>query len=395
MDLSAIIKAVPASRAERSGQTPFNLQPGDRLAGKVLQIESDGRVLIDLGESRVLARMGFAVQQGQTLKLTVVESGPLLHLRADLPTADLRQPMAFQANPAAALTADERRELIQTIEHLIPRLALQGARSDMTRSMANALQRIETVFDPLPMEKSAVEIAQWLRNALENHGGFFEKRLADIDKGVAMPRMSGGTPTVHEPETSVRVIITRDLKPQLIILKHFLEGGDASPAEELKLPAKQTALLRSSVEKMLHHVEQQQERAVARFGEGEPFQLLHHLLPMAQGQPPVRLKVYYPRKDGQGGSGASHRISLLLDMDRLGLVRGDIAKQADGLKVRFFVQDEGVGNYFKAQLGRIESALKGSFEQVRVDVSVSREAIARFHDEDIQVAASGLIDIKA
>ncbi len=390
-----IIKAEPVPRVDRGSQSPLDLQPGDKLTGKVVQSGNDGRVLIDLGGSRVLARVGFAVQQGQTLKFTVEESGLQLHFKVDLPADQARQSSASQANLPAALNSGEGRELIRTIEGILPRLAIQGAQSAMARTIFNALSQIKTAFDPLPVEKTTVEIAQWLRNAMENHGGLFEKRLADIEQGGPKPGMETMAAAGRESATSVRAVITRDVKPQLIILKNFLEGDDASQRLALKFADKETALLRDSVEKMLHHLEQQQERAVVRSRQGEPFQMFSHLLPMPEGRSSVQLKVYYPRKDGQGAADPSHRIALLLDMDRLGMVRGDIAKMADTLQIHFFVQDGGVRDYFKTQLGEIEAALTGSFDQVSVDVSVSKKKIAQFHHEDKQGTAPGRIDIKA
>ena len=69
MDISAIFKAVLAPDKERSAENFSTLKQGDKLIGRVLKLESDGRALIDLGSFRALAHTTVPVQVGQKLPL--------------------------------------------------------------------------------------------------------------------------------------------------------------------------------------------------------------------------------------------------------------------------------------------------------------------------------------
>ena len=59
MDLAGIIKAIVAHRTGQGDTTLTGLVPGDRLTGKVVRIENDGGVLMDLKGVRVSAQVGF------------------------------------------------------------------------------------------------------------------------------------------------------------------------------------------------------------------------------------------------------------------------------------------------------------------------------------------------
>ncbi len=393
MDLSAIIKAVLAPQAERSGASLGEFQPGDRLTGRVLQLESDGRVLVDLGKSKVLAQMNFAVRKGQTLRLAVIANGPPLHLQVDPPPVRPSGTAPLPANLPAALDTSERRQFLRTMETVIPRLLSAAQQSAPARTVRQALLQLKAAFDPLPLDRPVEAIAQWLKQSVENNGSLFEKRFAELASKAPAPETEA-LPAGRESEAAIRSLVTRDVKPNLMVLRQFLrEESEIRPAD-MHLGDGETDMLRRSVDKMLRHVEQQQERAVVRSREGEPLQMFGHVLPMGDDRPPVRLKIYYPRKTRTGDGEPAHRIALMLDLDRLGSVRGDIAAFNGLLQVRLWVQDQPVCDRFQARLEEIETALRGSFSQVRVDVAVSREQIAAFDDEDRRESMPGRIDIQ-
>jgi len=192
-----------------------------------------------------------------------------------------------------------------------------------------------------------------------------------------------------------KALITRDIKPQLMILKNFLtETGDLQETD-IQLAPKEIAFMRHSVERMLDHVVQQQDRAVARWEAGETQQVMVHLWPLQEQNVPVELKVYYPQKRGSGESSRQHHIALLLDMDRLGLVRVDLAMISGHLHISFFVGSETLKEHFQNEIQSVEEALAGTFEQFQVDIFVSQEKIAQFHEEDTKGATAGRVDIKA
>jgi tRNA G37 N-methylase Trm5 len=110
---------------------------------------------------------------------------------------------------------------------------------------------------------------------------------------------------------------------------------------------------------------------------------------------PVQLKVYYSKKGRQEGQQARQRIALLLQMDRLGMVRADIAALDGTLHVHFFVQDEATAQRFRKNIETVRRPLGADFDEVVVKVLVSRNKIAGFHDEEGHDETPGRIDLKA
>lgn len=190
------------------------------------------------------------------------------------------------------------------------------------------------------------------------------------------------------------VITARDIKAQLLILKSFLNENDDSQLAALKLDAKTAGNLLQSVERLLGHVEMQQERVVVRHESGGGQQVLVHLFALAGQQRPLQLKVYYPdKRRGAGGDTPCH-IALLLEMDRLGAVRADLALFAGQLQLHFFVGSDAVKRRFLEELHGLETALAPDFQSLRIDICVSREKISRFNQEDSDGLPAGRIDIK-
>ena len=65
------------------------------------------------------------------------------------------------------------------------------------------------------------------------------------------------------------------------------------------------------------------------------------------------------------------------------------------LHIGFFVASEALKAYFQKEIQSVETALAGKFQQLQLEVYVSREKIDRFYHEDLDATASGRIDINA
>ena len=395
MDLSALIKAVLAPmEPQLSGDALRDLKPGDKLAGRVLSIEGDGRALVDLGRLRVLAQMTFAVKAGEPLELQVVENGAVLHLRAErLQVATAKSPVPL-ADFFSVLTTGEQEQLLQLGERLTEPSGSGQPAEVLPREVLSAVSRIATVFESVALDQPADKIAEWIKNAVEDRGVLFEKHLADLVDETSS-RIPGETESGYEPSNRPDVLISRDIKPQLMILKEFLDPTSDSLGTASRLNSREIGFFRHCVEKLLNHVTQQQAHAVTRWESGAPQQVLVHLWPLQEMRAPVELKIYYPPKNRGGGDDRQHRIAILLDMNRLGPVRVDLNMIGGNLHIGFFVVSEAMKDCFQKELPAVEAALAGKFQQLRLDVFVSREKIERFHREDLDATATGRININA
>ncbi|MCJ8500557.1 flagellar hook-length control protein FliK [Desulfatitalea alkaliphila] len=437
---------VQAPGQRLAAEDAFNgLRVGDRLTGRVLQLEADGRVLIDLGRFRALARTTMPVQPGQVMSLKVARSGVPLQLKVDgVETLPNQRPLPRLAL-GTLLAEGDRQRLAGVVDRLLTALprtavdakaggAVANARSDvgataatastpstasaqgqMTPAVAHALEQLKGLFAAAPTESSAQQWQQWVRTVVEDRGVLFEVKLAEA---LATKAPSGEPRIVAENRTgvapadipegpvrgaatgpdalarAVQSIFLRDLKPQLLLLQSFLGEPERAASRSFGLKEQEVSFLRQTVSQLLHHVEHQQERAVQRAGGGELFHVLAHLVPMEEGRRPVAFKVYYPKRGGGDGT-PGHRIALLLDMDRLGPVRVDLTMVANDLGIQFHVRDEAVKQRIETHTNAVVDALAGHFDHVQVTARVSREAIARFGTEDQEGPAVGRIDIKA
>ena len=392
MDIASIIKAVLTSGEDRTGPGMGDLQPGDRLNGRVLKVESDGRVLMDLGGRQALARIGFSVQSGQTLPLQVVENGSLLHLQIDpsatagktkvtLPTLDFQK----------VLTPSDRERLIGMVKGLLTPYASTSSKSALPESIRSALTRVITLFEPVPVEGTVRELSQWVKGEVEDRGLLFEKKLGEVAAESRAGRDSNSEKAA--PNNLARAIITRDVKSQLLMLRQFLQStGEQLPLMD-KLDVKSAAFLRHAIDQLLGHIETQQEHAIPRWTEGESQQVFVHTMHLPEQKNPLKLKVYYPRKEGDSGGKGPHRIALLLDMDRLGPLRVDLSMQERILRVVFYTAHQKTLDLIGDEVTTVSDSLSGLFEHVAVDCFMSRDKIVDFEIEDAKESGGGRIDL--
>jgi hypothetical protein len=81
MDLPSVIRAIISPAPEKTGFKIDSLKPGDTLQGTILSARKGGRTLVDFGNFRVFAEIKFPIDQGEVLRVTVIESGEQLTLK--------------------------------------------------------------------------------------------------------------------------------------------------------------------------------------------------------------------------------------------------------------------------------------------------------------------------
>ena len=405
MDLSAIIKAIIAPRDERPSVELPSLQPGDRLIGRVLQLEADGRVLIDLGRFRALAQTAFDVQPGQILKLKVVNSGWPLHLRVE-PTPPAQTNMPPRLALAEVLGADQQL-LSRFIEDYCNSPASPAMRSaQVDETLRQTLMQIRTLLEPMVLDGSDSQLSQKLGNALDQSGLFYEVQLAEaaaripahqvdalLEEGSALSRQEGKA-RAGAALDSLRTVIGRDIKAQLIRLLALLSETDQQLPLKTDLPAKDIQFVRQSLERLLIHIQEQQGNLVQRSSPGETHQVISYCWPVRDQNRPVRLKIYYPHKGRPRGSLPHHRVALLLDMERLGPLRVDLVMLERSLHIDFYVRNKATRQLLERHSHAVREALVNKFDQISIAAHISEEKIKRFDQEDAIGAGVGRVDIQ-
>lgn len=406
MEIDTLLKAFIADRTDRSGADLRQLKVGQELIGKVIRLESDGRLLIDLGGFRALAQSGVPVQPGQVLKLQVVKTGVPLVLQTIEPKVSVpgeRLPgLAFNE----VLSPPEQQRLTTLLDHLAqPRRAPGAPSSQVPPDLQKVFTGIRAIFDPLPLQRGVDQVMQWLKSTVEDGGLFLEKKLADaiilnMATREAGPSDGGAKvqptadPTKEVPGPLLRTIVHGDVKGQLLVLRDVLSAAPKSLPWAEALPEKEVAFLRETIQRLLTHVEHQQDRVVQRTGEGDAFQVVTHWLPVESRSAPIRFKLYYPRKKA-AGQGQHQKVALLLDMDRLGRMRVDLTMVERLLRIDFYVDDETAKDAIEGQCDAVAEPLGGVFEQVQVSVHRSPQKIDQFEKEDMNPVTVGRVDIQA
>ena len=60
------------------------LKPGDKLSGKIIQVKPGGKILVDFGKFRAVARSQFPCKEGEIIHVIVVAKRPKLKLRLEV-----------------------------------------------------------------------------------------------------------------------------------------------------------------------------------------------------------------------------------------------------------------------------------------------------------------------
>ncbi len=271
MDVSAIFRAILAPDQERAPEQLARLKVGDRLTGRVLKMEEDGRLLIDLGRFKALADTNLPVQVGQRLTLRVTQMGTPIQLRLEPQT----QP-AVQALPpprmavATLLAGGDQQRMVNAIDRLLNAMPApsQGAssaqaaggramiesapstasamelpapsvagldRGHLPEAVRHALVQLKAIFDPMPLEAPAAQRTQWVQANVEDRGILFELKMADAlsqtspPPATTLPANAGAPPAPadHPTETLMDLSITPAAKGAMEV-KTGLDAASAN-----------------------------------------------------------------------------------------------------------------------------------------------------------------------
>ncbi|MGD9309978.1 MAG: hypothetical protein PVG51_12595 [Desulfosarcina sp.] len=435
-------KDLSIQRFEPVGDKPFlsthadQLTPGEILRGRMTGFEKEGLQLLDFERFKVFVRIEHPVRRGQIVTLRVHKSehgfdvaavdirqppnaeNRLLHTTArgaitgqpvdgrgtpdpDVavwslpPMANGRGTTVSGAGAAESIppsTVDMAR-LHEQIQHLVEAVSSQPASvwPKPSNLLTRALHNLQQILSPVSPESGMAELVKRIRDFVENSGIYFEKRLEQV---IQDPK--GRSTSIVAADWSaapgIRNLMEKDLKPNLLILKQFID----STASELK-PADRQMLeaFKSVVQRALSHIEQQQHLATQRPVDPDLFQVFSHAMFLTDSLRHARLKIYYAPRKTRSGTHTDPRVSLLLEMNRLGTVRTDLWNVGRALNVTFFVQRADIKAVIENKRHRIGAILERLFDTVAVRVVVNQNKIDAFDGQDLSLSEHRLVDVSA
>ncbi len=368
---------------------PGQVKTGDRLLGRVTGFTRQGKMFMDFGQFKAFAKIDFPVKAGQVFSLRVSDVARGLQLEIDKgKTADIK-PKAVLPQPVEPITLKDLKQIRHIARRVFDTRATSGIDYKLPEPVKLALERIDSFFKPLVLEQKPGEIEAHIRKAVKDSGLYFEKKLEQAILKIPEEKQ-GQTTDMPERSSRIATIAAKDLKPNLLIIRQSIESGELlQPADDKK----NIQELRSTVSKILSHIEFQQAQAVVRQDDAAIYQALTHLLHLPDEARQARLKVYYPKKNKEGRE-KTPRVSILLDMEKMGAIRTDLWMVQHDLNLTFYVQSEPVKAMLLKESQQITDVLADRFDHIFVNVAINQNKIKQFETEAPETLGSRIVDLK-
>ncbi|MCP4215396.1 MAG: hypothetical protein GY765_12110, partial [bacterium] len=299
--------------------------------------------------------------------------------------------------PAGMQSVENISQLSEVITEVLDKnpdfLTSMDGSSSMPSEVKDMLSSLRSHFKPIDIGEGALKLAPKLKAVVEDSGIFFEKKVGEAVSRLteASDRLAGIKSMGRLPE--IRDIIANDLKPNLLALQEYLE------TEHLVTdPAQREALetIKEAVDDLVKNIHSQQDRAVdTQNQQQQPYQMFSFSIPI-KGEEEAKLKVFYNKKGKKGGEG-EFKLSMLLDMDKMGEVRTDFFHTKKNLAVTFYVKDEEIKEYLEESFHEVAEMVEEDYESVAMSVAVSSDKIAEFETEASppeEIISDKAVDVK-
>ena len=389
MDISSLLQAVLDPRLNRSAWVQEVIKPGDVFRLKVIEVKENHRALVDLGKFRALAEVKFPVKAGADLLVKVADTKGKLQLQL-IDSASRGIAGSKNGFGQLKILSFELFDRIQSdIRQAFERILKLPQNQLPPENISRALATLDAHFESIDLNRNMEKWLPLLKSRLEDAGLFFEKKIADIARQFAdRPEADLGRELMRSPE--MKKILTQDLKPVIFMLKEYLDAPDSISKF---LDAKSLSSFKGTLDMLLADISYQQSRTINRHELPDPFQVFSFVLPLKEDQKKAQLKLYCPKKK-QNGARAGFKISLLLDMDRIGEVRSDFLLLEKDLSITFFVKDEACKKQFENHFEDISTPLNPLFDYLVLKAVVSEKKIQDFHHEDLDLGGDRQIDLR-
>jgi hypothetical protein len=364
------------------------LEPGNTLKLKIIGLQGD-RALIDLGNFRTTADIKIPVTLGEELTVKVLEAGRQLKL--GVINSDQKNPGVSEApgQRRQAPPAENLNKIGNELSRILNHAADLSGDKKSPSSIFNVLARLNSYFEPFELKEIMAELLPRLKSHFDNSGIFFEKSLERIISQALEEK--DGPPTKSLADLSeIKAVFSRDLKPNLLLLQHFLEGKET--LQKIFDP-NTLAVLKGAVDSLLADITRQQGRAVTQLESTDPFQVFVYTLPLKEGDQAAKLKIFYEKKQ-KSGLKEGFQISLLLSMNRLGDVRTDFSLLGNDLNLTFYVTEPSTKITIQDNFRELDDLLHDLFDQVQLKVIVSDKKVKDFDRPDVQMTGNHKVDLR-
>ncbi len=448
MELSSLIELFLGSEIEKFLSNRKDLEVGDKLQGKVIEIKDDGKALIDFLKFRTVAKVKFPVKVGEKISVTVVEKGENLKFSLDnknssisikskeiinsIKNQDVGEIKKFVSslkdfavesqskNNGPKEVPIEKSNLSKTgieknimvkglknkviVKGLENKVMVKGVENkaksteilnaskmeDIPEKIKNIIKVLEIQFKPFGPAEDILKISSRLKTQIENSGIFFEKKIAEILSkiGDVSDLINSKVKGANNPE--IKSIIQNDLKPNLLLLKEFFSDD----MKEVSGKNRQINTIRETIDELINNIGKQQDGAVKRNLNIDTMQYFTFHIPI-KDKKKAKLRVYYNKNEKRKSSSKGFNLSLLLVMDNLGEIRTDFLLLKKNLNITFFVMNEDIKKIIADKLNIVRESLDDTFRFLNINVVISKRKIREFDNEEItgEEIKLGLVDL--
>lgn len=389
MDISSLIKAIFDPQLNKSTFIQDIVKVGDVLSLRIVDLKDANRALVDFGKFRALAEIKFPAKEGAQHLVKVTDTDGQLRLQLIDPESKVAAGRKNIFSQIEILSSDVFNKIQFDIKQAARQMLSLPENQLPPEPIRQALAFLDTHFKSIDLNQSITKWLPLLKFYIDTSGVFFEKNFADIiNKFFQRPPSNATTELARSPE--IRALLSKDLKPILLVLKEFLASTDS---ESKFFNTKSLSRFKGSIDMLLADITHQQIRAAHKHNLPDPHHVFSFALPLKENQQKAQLKLYYPKKK-KNGSKSGFKISLLLDMDRIGEVRTDFFLLKKDLSITFFVKDDASKKTFEDNFSEITDRLDALFDYIIIKTVVSEKKIQDFHREDLDLTRDRQIDLR-
>ena len=133
--------------------------------------------------------------------------------------------------------------------------------------------------------------------------------------------------------------------------------------------------------------------AAKKTPKSETGQIITFALPLREENHSGKLRIYYARKS-KNGPKEGFKMSLLLQMEKIGDIRTDFFLLNKDLKITFYINDHKIKKIITAHADLIKKPLTEHFSHLILDVVVSERKIEEFKIEHLISENTSLLDLR-
>lgn len=411
----SLIELLDGSEIMRALSEKNALKVGDVLSGRVVKLINQGEALIDFGRFRARALVSIPLTEGERLHVSVLETGEKIRFQVQVPeknvsmdilarsgflernqwidlprSADFIAGLSARLSDNVPLTGPNTSPVVAP-EQGMPQYPLNTQQILATvpheptaQSILSTLTHMKNLLGALDLHDDPQAIGARMHSLIRSSGLFWENTLVNLASSLGQGESRTGegeaidwNALVRQLQESAKV----DFKQQIKSLVEQVKVA-SSQDKPLAFDKERLSTVRRELDTFIDSMLTQHRQIFEEIQLRQENQTVFSFnLPFEQANVNGKIKLYL-KKGKSKNRNNGWRISLLLNLTRLGGVRVDFYYLPQVLRLTVFVLDRFLQNELMTQAQALIDRLRGIIETVHFEVLVSKAKIDHFEAED-------------